>query len=186
MDREDFDDFEFDDLVARPNKKKRKKSKDKGGRGELNVCKLLNERFKSILDSDPSLGSFTRSVGSGNRWSQAKLSRQAKKFYSGDIFCEKFRFTIESKCGYELDFAKILSGHKIVDDFLKQVESDSNRSGRDPLLIWKKDYTNPLAFIKPMDDLNLDLFKYYMIYNNWIIVDLKILLNNLPDEFFFR
>ena len=53
--------------------------------------------------------SFTRSIGSGNRWGQVVLSEQAKQVFSGDICVpEGFKWVIECKGGYEDDMHLII------------------------------------------------------------------------------
>ena len=72
---EDADDFVLDDLFKKKNKKV--DGKKKGNRTELDLTKLLNNRFKT---------GFSRSVGSGNRWSQTNhLPKHAQDIFSGDL-----------------------------------------------------------------------------------------------------
>jgi len=70
------EDAEVEDIF---NKKPKKiKSGKKGKRVELELVKALNQRFQKTLAANPDLGSFSRSIGSGNRWGQnVHLSRTA-------------------------------------------------------------------------------------------------------------
>src|SRR5688572_33277167 len=88
-------DYELDDIIDELNKRKKKKkdSKDKGGRGERLLVKELEKRFPGVP--------FSRTIGSGNRGSQAKLSEAAKQIFTGDIVVpENFVFALECKYGY--------------------------------------------------------------------------------------
>jgi hypothetical protein len=185
-----MDDFEVDDILGaydkRSKKKKRINCSVKGKSKERELVKIFNERFKHIIEQKPDDGAWSRSVGSGNRWGQqVHLSKQASEIYSSDLVVPNwFRFTIESKSGYnEIDLcAAFEDGHKELDKFLKQVEEDGIRCGRDPMLIWKKDYKPRLSFIK--DNLP-DVIKYRLFYRDWIAVGLNDLLA-LDDKFFIK
>ena len=90
---EDTEDFVTDEEFINPKKKKKKvDGKKKGNRTELDLVKILNKRFGT---------GFSRSVGSGNRWSQVNhLPKHARDVFSGDLVVpEGFLFTIESKGG---------------------------------------------------------------------------------------
>lgn len=183
----DEDDLEIEDLFA--NKKKKIKSGKKGKRVELEIVKDLNERFHKVLVANPDLGKFSRSVGSGNRWGQnVYLSKKAKDIYSGDLTCpDNFKFVVESKGGYnDIDLCSAFdNGVKDIDNFLKQVTDDSERTGRKPLLFWKKDRKPRLAFLKKTDiDENALSTQYKMYYKDWIVINYKVLMN-LPDDYFF-
>lgn len=174
---EDIDDFVTDDILSKKKKTKKINGKKKGNRIELDLTKVLNTRFGK---------GFTRSVGSGNRWSQVNnLSEEASQVYSGDLVVPKgFRFVIESKGGYDsIDMSSVfIRGNSELDSFLKQVTDDSNRCGRKPLLCWKKTRKPWLAFVHTKDLVG-KTFKFKMQYGKWSIVALEHLLK-LEDEFF--
>ena len=186
------DDYEVDDLVENLNKKKKIKSGSKGKRGERDVVHELNARFASLLAANPTWGAFSRSVGSGNRWGQnVCLPKHAKDTFFGDITRpEKFRFVLESKLGYnDIDLFNCFSGRcKELDDFLKQVEDDSVRSGCMPMLIWKKDRKEKVAFMLQTDMAKCPLWEAppvaQIFYKNWFGSPLTWLLT-APDKFFF-
>lgn len=179
-----YDDLNVDDILK--NRKKRKKavnSKNKGKRGELQLVKLLNKRFKkTIVENDENAITFSRVVGSGNRWSHvANVSND----YIGDIVCPKdFKFCIECKFGYpEINLHNILNQKcKALDKFLKQAKDDAKRSKKKPLLCWKQDRQSWIAFFKEKD-LNLST-ESYIEYKSWIGVPFDIVLL-LPDKQFF-
>ena len=181
--------MEIDNIFEDDGKKKRKKSGAKGKRHELEVVKTLNKRFFDILQANLDWGKFSRSAGSGNRWGQVEnLPKHAKDTYSGDLTCPaNFQFVLESKGGYnEIDLCSAFeNGHREIDAFLKQSEDDCKRSGRKPMLVWKKDRKPRIAFVRT-SDLPLDLtFDYSLQYRDWTGVLLSDLLE-ADDGYFFE
>lgn len=173
---EDYDDFFQDDLLNPKNKKKKVNGKKKGSRTELDLSKILIERFGE---------GFSRSVGSGNRWSQAHLPKHAAEVYSGDLVVPKeFKWVIESKGGYDaIDMSSIfVRGNSELDSFLEQAMNDSKRCGRKPMLCWKKTRKPWLAFVLT-EELKGKDFKYSIKYGKWTGVALEHLLK-LEDDFF--
>jgi hypothetical protein len=179
------EDAEVEDIFIK--KPKKIKSGKKGKRVELELVKTLNHRFQKTLASNPELGSFSRSISSGNRWGQnVHLSKNAINTYSGDIVCpDNFKFVLESKGGYnDIDLCSVFGGGQSeLDGFLAQVTSDSERCGRKPLLLWKKDRKPRLAFLKAEDLPSMDL-KCSMKYGEWIALNYEDLMG-LDDSFFF-
>jgi hypothetical protein len=178
------DDFqlEIDNILADHGKQKKKKknSGNKGSRAERELCKKLSERFGKP---------FERSVGSGNRWAQVKgMSQAAKDTLLGDLSCpDGFRWVLESKCGYEdkVDFHNLwVQGNKTIDDFIKQVTDDAVRSGRQPLLLYKRNLRPWVAFFRMEDRPYAEgkpvVFEYALIYREWMGVALDVLLG-LPE-----
>jgi Holliday junction resolvase len=172
---EDYDDFELEELTKK--RKTKVNGKKKGNRVELELSKILTKRFGK---------SFTRSIGSGNRWSQVKnLSDNATQVFSGDLVCPtEFKFVLESKGGYDnIDMTSLFCrGNSELDGFLEQALKDSKRCGRKPMLCWKKTRKPWLAFVLT-PELQEYTFKYKMQYGIWTCVALKHLLE-LHDEFF--
>jgi Holliday junction resolvase len=172
---EDLDDFVTDD-GAFEKKKKKINGKKKGNRIELELSKILNKRFGT---------GFSRSVGSGNRWSQVNnLPQHAKEVFSGDLVVPQgFKFVLESKGGYEgIDLNSIFTkGSTELDGFLSQVSKDAKRCGRKPILCWKKK-RRPWFCVVLTEDLP-QKFKYQLNYGNWSIIALEELLK-LEDSFF--
>jgi hypothetical protein len=126
-----FDDFAANDVYG--SRRKGVNSGRKGKRVELELVKVLNARFG---------GGFSRSVGSGNRWGQvANLPEHAQQTFGGDILCPPgFKFVLESKGGYDgIDLGSALAGGNAeLDEFLQQASDASKRTGRKPLVAWKK------------------------------------------------
>jgi len=176
--------LDVEDFIGKKPKKKRLNSGVKGKSGEREIVKLLNTRFADLLAKNPDWGEFHRVVGSGNRWSQANLSNRSEEMYSGDILCENLKFVIESKNGYDdVDLTTIFEeGNRELDGFLDQVTHDSSRTGKKPLLIWKKTRKPRLAFLHL--DCYQALFPTTMHYKDWTVVLFDKLLE-LPDNFFF-
>ena len=123
-------------------KKRKADGKQKGNRTELQLVKVLTQRFGD---------GFSRSVGSGNRWGQvANLPRHAQDVFSGDLIVPKrFRWALECKGGYSgIDINSVfVGGNKELDGFLQQVTMDAARCGRKPMLCWKRDRKPWLAFV---------------------------------------
>jgi Holliday junction resolvase len=164
---EESDDQFVDDILSNRQNKKIN-SKKKGNRSELEFAKILTKRFNK---------GFSRSVGSGNRWSQtAFLPKHAQKVFSSDLVVPKnFKFALEVKGGYNgIDLNSIfVRGNSDLDKFLVQAFKDAKRAGKRPLLAWKKDRKPWLVF------------KYMLTYNKWTAVALDDFLK-LEDSFFFN
>lgn len=177
MDFDNLDDFHVEKLEK---KKKKKNGNRKGKRVEREIVHKLNERFKHLNES------FSRSVGSGNRYGQVKnMPKHAKETLTGDLCCPQgFKFVIESKGGYSgIDLNSILDGgNSEVDKFLEQVTEDSTRANKMPMLIWKRDRKPWLCFLKT-NQINGD-YDYKITYRDWTCILLDSLLN-LDDKFFF-
>ena len=120
------DDFFTDDLLTEKKKGKKRKAdgKKKGNRKELELAKILNQRFG---------GGFSRSVGSGNRWGQVSyLPKHAQDVFAGDLIVPQgFKWALESKGGYsDIDLNSVfVGGSKELDGFLDQVTKDAERCG---------------------------------------------------------
>lgn len=177
-----FDDLEETYHIEKfKNKKKKVDGGKKGKRVEREIVAILNERFSHMKEK-----TFSRSIGSGNRWGQvSNLPKHAKETLTGDICCpEGFKFVIESKGGYnKIDLNSIFEhGNSELDSFLKQVTDDSKRCNKTPLLIWKRDRKPWLAFLRTSDIYGE--YEYSMQYREWTCVTVKDLLK-LQDSFFF-
>jgi hypothetical protein len=176
---EEVDDFvNDDDIINKKKKKKKVDGKKKGNRTELDLTKVLNERFGT---------GFSRSVGSGNRWSQANLPKHAREVFSGDLVVPQgFKFCIESKGGYDgIDIHSVfIRGNSELDKFLEQATSDSERCDRKPMLCWRKTRKPWLAFVLTKELTGRE-FNFSMQYKEWTCVALEYLLK-LEDDFFIE
>lgn len=176
------DDFEIDNIFENfEHKKKKVNGKKKGNRVELELCKKLTSFFNST---------FSRSIGSGNRWSQvSNMPSHAKQTLTGDICVpENFKWVIECKGGYDddVDFSSVLdNGCSRIDEFIKQSKHDAETSGRLPIIMWKRSRKPWVAIIR-QDDLEDFDFKFYMIYKDWIILSLDSILKTTEKEFWFN
>ena len=174
---EDWEDYEVDDLTKRANRKKGVNGNRKGKRGERGLAEIFTKRFGET---------FSRTIGSGNRWSQVNLSETAQNIFSGDLVTpDNFMFVLECKSGYNkitLD-GVFEGGNSDIDDFLDQVTKDSKRTKKKPMLLWKRDRKPWLAFLKTEDLIGE--YEYSLKYRAWTAVPLKKVLE-LPDEFFFK
>lgn len=166
----------MDDLKP---KKAKVNGKKKGSRVELELAKLLTAHF-----GEP----FSRSIGSGNRWGQkVQLTEQAKQVFTGDLVVpENFKFTIESKGGYDaIDLNSVfVSGNSELQEFMNQAMDDSKRCGRKPMLCWKRTRKPWLVFLLTKDLAGQD-FEYSIKYGQWTGVALEHLLK-LDRSFFMK
>jgi len=144
---------------------------------------------------------FSRTLGSGNRWSQtAYLPKHASDTFTGDLVCpENFNWVIEAKVGYEDDivFHNILAKantNASLEDWIKEAKDESKRSGRKPLICWKRKRLPWLGILRVNDIdgwFKPSLFPAYCMHymDNkgvlWLITQLDFILS-LPDEFFFK
>jgi len=176
-------------------KKKRVQGKHKGNRAELRICKILTERLQ--------LGIWNRSPSSGAFSTTHALSETAMKNLSGDFIApiQNFAFSIENKCGYDIDLSKLLSTKSSIPqlfEFLHQSCIDAAKTGRIPMVIYTKDRREPLAII-PIDknivgdskNINMDslmMFKHFMEdfpdWDQWFVFVLEELLDKAPADFF--
>ena len=180
MNDEDYDVEDlFNDLNKKREKKKKIDSKSKGARGENSVIKILTQRFNQP---------FSRVIGSGNRWSQANLSEEAKLVLTGDVVTPtNFKFCIESKNGYnDVDLCNALNnGNATLDEFMSQAQKDASRVNRKPLICWKKNRMGCICFLKQDDLPDFKEFKIHLCYNEWVAVSFSELLKK-EDSFFFK
>jgi hypothetical protein len=182
--------IDVEDIMVDDDKPKKIKSGRKGKRVENELCKRLNERFMDVFRDHPDWGRFSRTMGSGNRWGQKViLSKAAKETLSADITCPtNFKWVIESKGGYnDIDVFNCISKKDAgIDGFLKQVEDDAGRTGKKPLLVWKKDRKNRTAWIKTKDlpKRSRDKFEYKLTYRDWTAISFEDFLG-FADGFFF-
>jgi hypothetical protein len=173
------EDLQIDNILAKKEPKKRVNGKDKGGRVELELCKILKAHFNE---------EFIRSIGSGNRWGQVELTGKAKQVFTGDIISEGCRFVIECKGGYsEVDLNNVFGGITRLDDFIEQVQKDADYCGRTPLICWKKNHKPWVAMIKVADlqPYKEELWEYRIHYREWLIVHLMDFLKNTNKEFWY-
>ncbi|MHC5536664.1 putative PDDEXK endonuclease [Singulisphaera rosea] len=151
----------------------------KGRRAESEVCRILSDRFGKP---------FNRVVGSGNRWAQVEsLPEHAKNALLGDI-CppEGFLWVIEVKSGYEdkIDFHSLFGGNgcRQLDEFFRQAHDEADRSGRKPLILYKRSRRPWLAMVRA-GDLPAET-STRLHYAEWVILGLDDLLRASDDHFF--
>jgi hypothetical protein len=182
------EDMQIEDILDNNIPKKKINGCRKGKSVERHLCKLLNEFFGQDAN-------FSRSVGSGNRWSQVNLSKQAKQVYSGDICVpEDFKWVIESKGGYEddMEIANAVDGSlPQLNKFIEQVSRDAEYTGRKPILCWKRNRKPWLACIRfedfPSTGIEFPCRLHYN-YNDdpWVMVSLDKLLKETDRAYWFE
>lgn len=178
------EDLQIENILEKKEVKKKVNGKDKGNRTELGLCKLLTQHFGQ---------DFTRSVGSGNRWSQANLPEYAKQVFSGDICVpEGFSWVIESKGGYEneVDLNNVTEGKiSMLDTFIAQCCKDAEYCGRKPIVCWKRNRKPWIVVIEqkwfPMEFWEKN-FPYRVCYGDWYMISLEKLLQCTDKDFWFN
>jgi hypothetical protein len=115
-------------------------------------------------------------------------------------------FSIENKCGYnEIEIGKLISVNpqiKTIGEFIEQACTDAVRSSRIPLIIYSKDYRDPIAVIPLENHERSDQYKkvlekigFYIVFEyklesfpqweKWGISTLDQLIKNSEKDFFF-
>jgi hypothetical protein len=95
-------------------------SKNKGGRGERELCRLLGERLGGSFIRSPNSGAF---IGGSNARRKAHLSEGQVRTAKGDIVApdDLPRLIIEVKFYKEFRFHQLLRGNDpLLDDWIKQ------------------------------------------------------------------
>lgn len=113
-------------------------SKAKGRRGELDTCKILNDRFgygKKIFSPTPQSGAWG---GGQNREKREDMSLEQRIALVSDIMTPtNFKFVIENKNYAEFDFWNLFNERSEINDWTDQVTTDADSVGKNPLLIMK-------------------------------------------------
>lgn len=203
--------FELWNTKINPQSKKRKrKSKHIGNRGETQIVKLLKERFPGLY--------FRRTRGSGaevggaNAKKMQRLDEEVKASLAGDILAPKvFNFIIESKKYEELDLWSLFRNNGEegqINEWLDQAKSDARFAGKDFMLIVAihgksievecskcktKNDSKPvgrkqgrIVFVNSKFEKDIDkITKGYFIYKNNICLLLSDLFQ-LDDSFFIK
>jgi len=190
----------FENLKKKKNNKA-KNSKQKGSRGELQICKILTNHF-----GEP----FNRSPNSGAFGSTHKMSAVATQMMASDVLCpESFKFSIESKAGYDIDLSNLFvfnkkkcGDMKKITGFVDQACRDAARCEKVPMVIYLKDYRPSLAILPAHEYSGVDtfmkklvLFNACLLFNHepkniknwkrWVIVSFEELLSLMSKDFFY-
>lgn len=165
-------------------------SKAKGNRVELELAKILTERFGQDFTRVPMSG------GWGTRNRDSGIREDAVNLLSGDIMCpEKFKFSVESKGRIDFNFWDMLNNdtkHLEIDDWIAQSENDAKAVGKEPLVYVKVNRRKPFVLF-PYEMLGTLLFDKegtekigkILLYGKYIIMRFDYFLE-LPDNFFFE
>lgn len=150
---------------------KRKNSKGKGNRYENDVAKRLNKLFNTE--------EFQRTPGSGAFATTHNLPEHLE--ISGDLITPKdFRFTIECKKGYNVDFHDVFKGGSTIMKFIKQAITDSRNTEKEFLVIYKKDYKDEIVILSERCPIENEL-----VLNGKYFIYLSKDFFKLPKDFFF-
>jgi hypothetical protein len=159
--------------------KKRIHSKRKGNRAELELAKILTERFGVP---------FARvGVSSGARPKQVKLDGRAKQSFTSDLVVpDGFRFSVECKAvNVDVD---LLDRNAWFDKSLEQAENDASSIGKIPMLCCKRSRKGWIIAIPLHHSFKYcgNVPTYRSIYRTWLVCRLDALLVcNQAEEAFW-
>ncbi len=182
----DLDDLPEDEVSNNLSRPKRKNSKKKGNRFELQIANDLTKQFQDILGATFRRVPQSGAMFGGRNWN--KKNQQVDEAiiadHAGDILTPRnFPFCIECK-NYDdtPKFHKIFAeGDKKFTEWIKQAENDSEKAKKDWLLIFKvtkQRNTFVCLDIDVFDKMKIDNTKSFMKYKNNIIVTYKYFLKN--------
>lgn len=151
-------------------------SKQKGNRGEREVAKIFNDKFKGeFFKRAPFSGAF---IGGNNRKNACVLTDEQQLAFASDIICpDFFRFVIEHKSYASIDFWELFNESSNLNSWIAQVSSDADFVKKDPMLIVKINNHKRIVFIKE------EVPNYKFEYKGWYCYWLDDLLA-MPDTFF--
>ena len=155
-------------------------AKKKGNRGELELVKILCERFgEGKFKRTPSSGGF---VGGANRAFSGNLTEAQKQAFASDIIApENFKFSIEHKF-YKNPFTIFDLENKSSDinNWFEQVSGDAAFAGKEPLLIVKYNGKKRIVFSRELVDVN-----YILETKGWYCYWLDDLIK-IENSFWFK
>jgi len=155
-----------------------KGSKAKGSNFERDISKTLTKWWTGLGFK----GEFYRTPTSGGlRW-------KAREDTVGDLCApEDFAFTIECKCREDWDFKDIFNWTPdgLIAKWWKQSCDEALRANKMPLLVIKKNYVQPIVFIRANDVYYYNFRRIaWLNYANTIniyIIPLEDFLRNAPS-----
>ena len=155
-------------------------AKKKGNRGELELVKILCERFgEGKFKRTPSSGGF---VGGANRAFSGNLTEAQKQAFASDIIApENFKFSIEHKF-YKNPFTIFDLENKSSDinNWFEQVSGDAAFAGKEPLLIVKYNGKKRIVFSRELVDID-----YILETKGWYCYWLDDLIK-IENSFWFK
>jgi len=158
-------------------KKKRINSKQKGSRTELDLAKILSERFNREFKRVPMSGAWSTYNKNSN------IREDAIEILAGDIMCPKdFKFSIESKARQDFNFWDLINEdtlHLEIDDWIYQAEQDAKLKHTEVLIYVKVDRKKAFVLFPRK------LHEGKLIYGSYTIMRFDYFLQ-LEDEFFFK
>lgn len=159
-------------------KTKKINSKKKGNRTELEMAKILNERFKGEnFKRTPSSGAI---FGSSNRVRAVNVNEEIVTTLAGDIMCPlNFKFSIEHKAYENASFWDLFNASSNLNKWFEQSLNDATISNKKPLLVVKFNNKKRICYTK--EKLDFYIFEKDGWYCYWLSDLLK-----LNDDFFFE
>lgn len=166
------DNYDTDKLLKKP----RKNSRRKGNKFELDIAKMLNERF--------STDEFCRTPGSGAFATIHKLPEHID--LSGDLITPpKFKFYIECKRGYNtFKISDFFNRKSEWSKILIRAREEAEKVRKTPLIIFKQDRCTILACTLVNAGVNINVSNDTLYYEDWTILPLDNLLKCGSNTFF--
>ena len=166
--------------MAEIKKKKRVQSKAKGNRVELEIAKVLNDRFN--LDNGFTRVPYSGAFSTNNRiYKDTRV--EALDVLSGDLICPKnFKFSIEVKSRADFNFWDMLNNdneNTDIDSWIYQASHDASCTHKEPLLVIKINNKKPFVLFPKK------LFEGKVIYKEFTLMRFDYFLL-LDDEFFWE
>jgi len=174
------DDFENIIETGEFKKTKKRKGKPKGSNFERKLAKELNSRFDTK--------EFARTPGSG-AFATTHKNLPSHLQVQGDLITPKdFRFIIEAKCGYDININSVFSKKSELWKFIKQSIKEGKEAKKEWILIYKKDYCDPIAVLdqRVMKNVEVHQHNYFIINNLYYCLPLKELLQFSNDFFYSK
>jgi len=153
-------------------------SKKKGNRAELEIVKILKNRFPEYeFRRSPGSGAY---VGGSNREISEGLDYETKLVLASDILVPKnFKFIIESKFYAEASFWDLFNTSSDLKRWFKQVEGDAEFVNKLPMLVVKYNRKPRIVYI------NKKLKGYIFETDGWYCYYFEDILNK-KNNFFFE
>lgn len=152
-------------------------SKKKGNRVELELSKILSDRFNQTFKRTPQSGAWSTFNRNSN------VREDAMEILAGDIITPaNFKFSVESKSRQDFNFWDLLSEDNPnleIKEWLFQVEHDASLSGKEPLLYIKVNNRKPFVMFPRR------LYEGKVTYGDYTILRFDYFLQ-FEDNFFFK
>ena len=155
-------------------------AKRKGNKNELELVKILNDRFgngKKVFSRTPMSGGWG---GATNREIREDMEYEQKLTLASDVIApNNFKYIIEHKAYKSASFWDLFNDSSDLNEWIIQVSQDALWVDKKPMLIVKYNNKKRIVYIKEKVD------SYVFEWGGWYCYWLEELLKQ-KDEFFYR